>query len=94
MRNPQNSAGSVPNIPISANILIQKKEQKPLLLEFVIPTESLKGKIERFSLFCFISISYKCYAHNSLKQRDLICRTFVVLLSPLTSKMSPQKDIV
>ena len=58
------------------------------------PPESLKGKIERFSLFCFISISYKRNAHNSLKQRDLICRTFVVLLSPLTSKMSPQKDIV
>ena len=36
-RNPQNLAGSVPNVPISANILIQKKEQKSLLLESVIP---------------------------------------------------------
>ena len=36
-RNPQNLAGSVPNIPTSANILTQKKEQKSLLLEFVIP---------------------------------------------------------
>ena len=35
-RNPQNLAGSVPNVPTSANILIQKKEQKSLLLEFVI----------------------------------------------------------
>ena len=37
MRNPQNLAGSVPNVPTSANILTQKKEQKSLLLEFVIP---------------------------------------------------------
>ena len=37
VRNPQNLAGSVPNVPTSANILIQKKEQKSLLLEFVIP---------------------------------------------------------
>ena len=36
-RNPQNLAGSVPNVPTSANILIQKKEQKSLLLESVIP---------------------------------------------------------
>ena len=33
-RNPQNLAGSVPNVPTSANILTQKKEQKSLLLEF------------------------------------------------------------
>ena len=37
MRNPQNLAGSVPQTPTSANILIQKKEQKSLLLESVIP---------------------------------------------------------
>ena len=37
MRNPQNLAGSVPNVPTSANILIQKKEQKSLLLKSVIP---------------------------------------------------------
>ena len=36
-RNPQNLAGSVPQIPTSANLLIQKKEQKSLLLKFVIP---------------------------------------------------------
>ena len=36
VRNPQNLAGSVPNVPTSANILTQKKEQKSLLLEFVI----------------------------------------------------------
>ena len=36
-RNPQNLAGSMPNVPTSANILTQKKEQKSLLLEFVIP---------------------------------------------------------
>ena len=36
-RNPQNLAGSVPIVPTSANILTQKKEQKSLLLEFVIP---------------------------------------------------------
>ena len=41
MRNPQNSAGSVPQTPTSANILIQKKEQKSLLLEFVIDFASL-----------------------------------------------------
>ena len=37
VRNPQNLAGSVPQTPTSANILIQKKEQKSLLLESVIP---------------------------------------------------------
>ena len=37
VRNPQNLAGSVPDVPTSANILIQKKEQKSLLLKFVIP---------------------------------------------------------
>ena len=37
MRNPQNLAGSVPQIPTLANILIQKKESKNRLLEFVIP---------------------------------------------------------
>ena len=37
VRNPQNLAGSVPNVPTSANILTQKKEQKSLLLKFVIP---------------------------------------------------------
>ena len=48
-RNPQNLAGSVPNVPTSANILTQKKEQKSLLLESVIPagfeptTHSLEG---------------------------------------------------
>ena len=56
-RNPQNLAGSVPNIPTSANILTQKKEQKSLLLEFVIPagfeptTHSLEG-------CCSIQLSY------------------------------------
>ena len=30
-------AGSVPNVPTSTNILTQKKEQKSLLLESVIP---------------------------------------------------------
>ena len=39
VRNPQNLAGSVPNVPTSANILTQKKEQKSLLLEAVIPAE-------------------------------------------------------
>ena len=37
VRNPKNLAGSVPNVPTSANILTQKKEQKSLLLESVIP---------------------------------------------------------
>ena len=37
VRNPQNLAGSVPNVPTSANFLTQKKEQKSLLLESVIP---------------------------------------------------------
>ena len=37
VRNPKNLAGSVPNVPTSANILTQKKEQKYLLLKFVIP---------------------------------------------------------
>ena len=63
MRNPQNLAGSVPNVPTSANILIQKKEQKSLLLESVIPagfeptTHSLEG-------CCSIQLSYGI---NSLK---------------------------
>ena len=49
VRNPQNLAGSVPNVPTSANILTQKKEQKSLLLKSVIPlglepkTYSLEG---------------------------------------------------
>ena len=34
VRNPKNLAGSVPNVPTSANILTQKKEQKSLLLKF------------------------------------------------------------
>ena len=57
MRNPQNLAGSVPQIPTLANILIQKKEQKSLLLKFVIPagfeptTHSLEG-------CCSIQLSY------------------------------------
>ena len=56
-RNPQNLAGSVPNVPTLANILTQKKEQKSLLLEFVIPagfeptTHSLEG-------CCSIQLSY------------------------------------
>ena len=56
-RNPQNLTGSVPNIPTSANILTQKKEQKSLLLFFVIPagfeptTHSLEG-------CCSIQLSY------------------------------------
>ena len=57
VRNPQNLAGSVPDVPTSANILIQKKEQKSLLLKFVIPagfeptTRSLEG-------CCSIQLSY------------------------------------
>ena len=56
-RNPQNLAGSVPDVPTSANLLIQKKEQKSLLLESVIPagfeptTHSLEG-------CCSIQLSY------------------------------------
>ena len=56
-RNPQNLAGSVPDVPTSANILTQKKEQKSLLLESVIPerfersTHSLEG-------CCSIQLSY------------------------------------
>ena len=56
-RNPQNLAGSVPDVPTSANILTQKKEQKSLLLKFVIPagfeptTHSLEG-------CCSIQLSY------------------------------------
>ncbi len=63
MRNQQNLAGSVPNVPTFANFLIQKKEQKSLLLEFVIPagfeptTHSLEG-------CCSIQLSY---GTNSLK---------------------------
>ena len=57
VRNPQNLAGSVPNVPTSANILTQKKEQNSLLLKFVIPagfqptTHSLEG-------CCSIQLSY------------------------------------
>ena len=57
VRNPQNLAGSVPNVPTSANFLTQKKEQKSLLLFFVIPagfeptTHSLEG-------CCSIQLSY------------------------------------
>ena len=37
----ENLAGSMPNVPTSANILIQKKEQRSPLLEFVIDFASL-----------------------------------------------------
>lgn len=41
VRNPQNLAGSVPQIPTLANILIQKKEPNSRLLESVIDFASL-----------------------------------------------------
>ena len=57
VRNPQNLAGSVPNIPTSANILTQKKEQKSLLLEFVIPL-GLEPKTYSLEGCCSIQLSY------------------------------------
>ena len=56
-RNPQNLAGSVPNVPTSANILIQKKEQKSLLLEFVIPL-GFEPKAHSLEGCCSIQLSY------------------------------------
>ena len=64
--NSYEEAGSVPNIPTSANTLIQKKEQKSLLLEFVIPagfeptTHSLEG-------CCSIQLSYGTIANCGAK---------------------------
>ena len=57
MRNPQNLAGSVPNVPTSANLLTQKKEQKSLLLEFVIPL-GLEPKTYSLEGCCSIQLSY------------------------------------
>ena len=56
-RNPQNLAGSVPNVPTSANLLTQKKEQKSLLLEFVIPL-GLEPKTYSLEGCCSIQLSY------------------------------------
>ena len=70
MRNPQNLAGSVPNVPTSANILIQKKEQKSLLLESVIPA----GKAMRVICFKHSKRSAICtkYPHTILT-KELTC---------------------
>ena len=57
-RNPQNLAGSVPNVPTSANILIQKKEQKSLLLEFVIDFASQYCRIASLVFHCVGSATY------------------------------------
>ena len=57
VRNPQNLAGSVPNVPTSANILTQKKEQKSLLLESVIPL-GLEPKTYSLEGCCSIQLSY------------------------------------
>ena len=57
MRNPQNLAGSVPNVPTSANLLTQKKEQKYLLLKFVIPL-GLEPKTYSLEGCCSIQLSY------------------------------------
>ncbi len=56
-RNPQNLAGSVPNVPTSANILTQKKEQKYLLLKFVIPL-GFEPKAHSLEGCCSIQLSY------------------------------------
>ena len=81
-RNPQNLAGSVPNVPTSANILTQKKEQKSLLLESVIPagfeptTHSLEG-------CCSIQLSYGTIAKTP--QRG-ICGAKIRLLFLLSKR--------
>ena len=77
-RNPQNLAGSVPNVPTSANILTQKKEQKSLLLEFVIPagfeptTHSLEG-------CCSIQLSYGTILIFSITTSSVIARSSFAL---------------
>ena len=73
MRNPQNLAGSVPNVPTSANLLTQKKEQKSLLLKFVIPagfeptTHSLEGCCSIQLSYGTIDIAYLSVAKCSAK---------------------------
>ena len=57
VRNPQNLAGSVPQTPTLANILTQKKEQKSLLLKFVIPL-GLEPKTYSLEGCCSIQLSY------------------------------------
>ena len=72
-RNPQNLAGSVPNVPTLANILTQKKEQKSLLLESVIPagfeptTHSLEGCCSIQLSYGTIDIAYLTVAKCSAK---------------------------
>ena len=50
VRDRENLAGSVPNVPTSANILTQKKEQKSLLLEFVIDFADARLSLRRLGI--------------------------------------------
>ena len=84
MRNPQNLAGSVPQTPTSANILIQKKEQKSLLLESVIPAgwsvsapDAHRGHFFRLTLhslmrFSTLKFRTKIYLIFSSSTADLV----------------------
>ena len=65
MRDCENLAGSMPNVPTSANILIQKKEQRSPLLEFVIDFASLVFHcVGSASKICIGGIGY--FADQSL----------------------------
>ena len=83
-RNPQNLAGSVPDVPTSANFLIQKKEQKSLLLESVIPAgwsvsapDAHRGHFFRLTLhslmrFSTLKFRTKIYLIFSISTADLV----------------------
>ncbi len=94
VRNPQNLAGSVPNVPTSANILTQKKEQKSLLLESVIPagfeptTHSLEGCCSiQLSYGTILNICIGLSKHQSLKSSlDNIRRGYTRLNRSLRCK--------
>ena len=72
VRNPKNLAGSVSKTPTSANILTQKKEQKSLLLESVIPlgwsvsaSDAHRGHFFKLTLHSLMRFSTPNFSMNT-----------------------------
>ena len=80
MRDRENLAGSMPNVPTSANILTQKKEQKYLLLKFVIPALEAVRLVGLKHSKCY-TIFTVC-AHTSLTDKyiDFLTRKVCVII--------------
>lgn len=79
MRNPKNLAGSVPNVPTSANILTQKKEQNSLLLKFVIPLgwsvsapDAHRGHFFRLTLHSLMRFSTLKFQGSNMQDIEVI----------------------